>query len=435
MTPPAQQRLTERFLRYARTESQSDAAATTIPSTDSQRAFARMLFDDLTAAGATDVHLSDTCVVSAKIPGSGVGPSIGFCSHMDTVDVDLSPTVDPQITEYTGGDLRLGETWMRADEHPELAAYVGQTILHTDGTSVLGADDKAGVTAIMEAVAALDGQAPAGDVYVAFVPDEEIGLRGVRTIDFDRFPVDYAYTVDGGELGEVVEVTFNAATATIVIQGVSAHPMNAKGNLVNPITLGMEFASQLDPKETPEHTEGREGYIWCNHIEGNQSTCTLSLSIRDHDRAGYEEKKKAGAHTCRRACPRQPPRRRDLHYRGRLRQHLGRENAGQRRGLAAPARGDGTPRHRNQGVGHARRHRRRVAVQPGHLHAELLHRGAQFPLHLRVSAGAVADALLRAHARAHARRVAENCRRAGCIKSIKAFACIKSIKTQGGADA
>ena len=291
MTPPAQQRLTERFLRYARTESQSDAAATTIPSTDSQRAFARMLFDDLTAAGATDVHLSDTCVVSAKIPGSGVGPSIGFCSHMDTVDVDLSPTVDPQITEYTGGDLRLGETWMRADEHPELAAYVGQTILHTDGTSVLGADDKAGVTAIMEAVAALDGQAPAGDVYVAFVPDEEIGLRGVRTIDFDRFPVDYAYTVDGGELGEMVEVTFNAATATILIQGVSAHPMNAKGNLVNPITLGMEFASQLDPKETPEHTEGREGYIWCNHIEGNQSTCTLSLSIRDHDRAGYEEKK------------------------------------------------------------------------------------------------------------------------------------------------
>ncbi|GAA3512072.1 peptidase T [Corynebacterium pilbarense] len=287
-----QQRLTERFLRYARTESQSDAAAATVPSTDSQWAFARMLVRDLTAAGATDVHLSDTCVVTAKIPGAGVGPSIGFCSHMDTVDVNLSPTLNPQVTEYTGGDLRLGSTLMRADEHPERAAYVGQTILHTDGTSVLGADDKAGVTAIMEAVAALGGQAPAGDVYVAFVPDEEIGLRGVRTIDFDRFPVDYAYTVDGGELGEVVEVTFNAATATIVIQGVSAHPMNAKGNLVNPITLGMEFASQLDPLETLEHTEGREGYIWCNHIEGNQSTCTLSLSIRDHDRAGYEEKKK-----------------------------------------------------------------------------------------------------------------------------------------------
>ena len=287
-----QQRLTERFLRYARVESQSNASATTVPSTDSQWAFAHVLVDDLTSAGATDVHLSDTCVVTAKIPGAGAGPSIGFCSHMDTVDVNLSPTVNPQVTEYAGGDLRLGDTWMRADEHPELAAYVGQTILHTDGTSVLGADDKAGVTAIMEAVAALDGQAPAGDVYVAFVPDEEIGLRGVRTIDFDRFPVDYAYTVDGGELGEVVEVTFNAATATIAIQGVSAHPMNAKGNLVNPITLGMELIARLDPLETPEHTEGREGYIWCNHIEGNQSTCTLSLSIRDHDRAGYEEKKK-----------------------------------------------------------------------------------------------------------------------------------------------
>lgn len=286
-----QQRLTERFLRYARAESQSDAAATAVPSTDSQWAFAQMLVDDLTAVGATDVHLSDTCVVTAKIPGAGGGPSIGFCSHLDTVDVNLSPTVNPQVTEYEGGDLRLGEQWMRADEHPELATYVGQTLLHTDGTSVLGADDKAGVTAIMEAVAALGGKAPAGDVYVAFVPDEEIGLRGVRTIDFDRFPVDYAYTVDGGKLGEVVEVTFNAATATIAIQGISAHPMNAKGNLIKPITLGMELASRLDPLETPEHTEGREGYIWCNHIEGNQSTCTLSLSIRDHDRAGYEEKK------------------------------------------------------------------------------------------------------------------------------------------------
>lgn len=291
---PIQQRLTDRFFRYVRTESQSDAHATTVPSTESQWTFARLLVDELSTAGATDVHLSDTCVVTAKIPGTGDGPAIGFCSHLDTVDVNLSPTVNPQLTHYEGGDICLNaelDLWLRAADHPELAAYEGQPVVHTDGTSVLGADDKAGVTAIMEAVTELGGQTPHGDIYIAFVPDEEIGLRGVRTIDFDRFPVDYAYTVDGGELGEVVETTFNAATATITIAGVSAHPMNAKGNLVNPITLAMEFANQLDAQETPEHTEGREGFIWLNGIDGNQSTCTMQLSIRDHDREGYEEKK------------------------------------------------------------------------------------------------------------------------------------------------
>lgn len=291
---PIQQRLTDRFFRYVRTESQSDASATTVPSSESQWTFARLLVDELTTAGATNVELSDTCVVTAKIPGAGNGPAIGFCSHLDTVDVNLSPTVNPQLTHFDGEDICLNaerDLWLRVAEHPELSAYTGQPIAHTDGTSVLGADDKAGVTAIMEAVTALGGQAPHGDIYIAFVPDEEIGLRGVRTIDFDRFPVDYAYTVDGGELGEVVETTFNAATATITITGVSAHPMNAKGNLVNPITLAMEFANQLDAQETPEHTEGREGFIWLNHIDGNQSTCTMQLSIRDHDRAGYEEKK------------------------------------------------------------------------------------------------------------------------------------------------
>lgn len=323
--------LAERFLRYSAISSQSDASQIEVPTSPGQRELALVLAGELEAAGAADVHVSDTAVVTARVPATPGGehlPAIGFCTHLDTADSGLSPVVRAHVVDYAGGDLRLdvgdavqgaaevgspaGEAdgtghWIRLDEHPELARYAGQRILVGDGTSVLGADDKAGVSTLMQlatdllaadraaadhaAVATAPAPEPHGDVYLSFVPDEEIGLRGVRTMDLARFPVDWAYTLDSCEIGEVVEETFNAATVTITVHGVATHPMSGKGVLVNPILIATELISRLDPLETPEHTEGREAYIWVHDVVGNQSTCTLTISVRDHDRAGYEEKK------------------------------------------------------------------------------------------------------------------------------------------------
>lgn len=298
MTADIQEALATRFLRYSAISSQSDASKTTVPTSEGQWELARLLKAELEEAGAHDVHLSDTCVVTAKIPATTEKPfhTIGFCTHLDTVDVNLSPDVKAHIIEYTGGDVLLSEEhdiWLHEAEHPEISRYAGERILVTDGTSVLGADDKAGVTTVMEAAVRLlaDTSIEHGDIYLSFVPDEEIGLRGVRTMDLERFPVDYAYTLDSCEEGEIVEATFNAAHATVNITGLAAHPMNSKGNLVNPILIAHDIIAKFDRQETPEFTEGREAYIWVNGIEGNQSTASIGISVRDHDLEGYEEKK------------------------------------------------------------------------------------------------------------------------------------------------
>lgn len=300
----AQDALATRFLRYSAISSQSDASAGTVPTSKGQWELARLLEEELHSAKAADIHLSETCVLTARIPSNlpagSDAPAIGFCTHLDTVDVNLSPVVTARTVDYEGGDICLNpaeDIWLRAAEHPEITRYTGERILVTDGTSVLGADDKAGVAAVMEAAVRLlaDDRAqkgyPHGDIYLSFVPDEEIGLRGVRTMDLARFPVDYAYTLDCCELGEVVEATFNAGHARLDITGVTAHPMNAKGNLVNPILIAQDALAQLDRTQTPEHTEGREGYLWVNGITGNQASASLDISIRDHDRAGYNAKK------------------------------------------------------------------------------------------------------------------------------------------------
>ena len=318
-TPDAdlQEALAARFLRYSAISSQSDASASVVPTSQGQWELARLLKDELTAAGAHNVHLSDTCVLTARIPSTlpagTEAPAIGFCTHLDTVDVSLSPDVHARVVDYTGGDICLNtdlDIWLREAEHPEITRYRGQRIIVTDGTSVLGADDKAGVASVMEAAVRLlaadaDAAGQAGaqgqgsragasthpDIYLSFVPDEEIGLLGVRTMDLARFPVDYAYTLDCCELGELVEATFNAGHARLHVEGVTAHPMNSKGNLVNPILVAHDFVAALDRTQTPEHTEGREGYLWVNGIAGNQATASVDISIRDHDRAGYEAKK------------------------------------------------------------------------------------------------------------------------------------------------
>ncbi|GAB48116.1 peptidase T [Mobilicoccus pelagius] len=303
MSVDTRQRLVERFLRYSAISSQSDASVTAVPTSPGQWRLAELLRDELATMGASDVHLSQTACVTARVParlpeGHAPVPAIGFCAHLDTVDVDLSPEVHAHVVTHDGGDVRLHperDAWIRRDEHPELDAYVGDDLLVGDGTSVLGADDKAAIAAVMEAVVRLLADDPLvhGDVYVAFVPDEEIGLRGVRTLDLARFPVRYAYTIDCCEVGELVAETFNAASATVRITGVSAHPMSAKGILVNPVLVALDVVARLDREQTPERTEGREGFVWVTDLHGNQSTAEIDLSIRDHDRNGFAAKKRA----------------------------------------------------------------------------------------------------------------------------------------------
>ena len=264
------QQLLDRFLRYVNIPSQSRAGISSVPSTQDQWHMARQLEAELEIMDLEDLHLSDRCVLTGYLPANlpegftGSVPKIGFCCHLDTVDVNLSPEVHPQVVRnYSGGDLVLNAEkgiLMKAAEHPELADYVGQDIVFTDGTSVLGADNKAAVANVMTMLQYFTDHPEIhhGAIYVAFVPDEEVGLKGSKALDISRFPVDFAYTIDCCALGEVVYETFNAGSAQVDIQGVSAHPMNAKGNLVNPTLLAVDFANFFDRKETPECTEGKE---------------------------------------------------------------------------------------------------------------------------------------------------------------------------------
>jgi tripeptide aminopeptidase len=290
------EQLIERFFRYVSVESQSNAKATTVPSTPGQRRLAETLKAELETLGLSDIHLDEHSVLTARLPGTvAEAPCIGFVAHLDTVDVGLVPEVRPQRLLFDGADLQLNakeDIWLRVSEHPEIEPYHGQEILLGDGTSVLGADNKAAVAILMTLMARLKGSAePRGDIILAFVPDEEIGLRGAKVLDLARFPVAFAYTIDSCERGEVVYETFNAASVTVDITGVTAHPMTAKGFLVNPILIATELVQSFDPMQTPEQTEGREGYWWCNGISGNQSTARLQISIRDHDGARFEERK------------------------------------------------------------------------------------------------------------------------------------------------
>lgn len=296
--------LVSRFLRYVAIPSQSQPnGGTVVPSTPGQWDMAKALQQDCADLGLVDIDLSDKCVLTAKLPArlpegfTGTVPAVGFCTHMDTVDVNLSPEIHPHIVKnYDGGDIVLNEDRhiiMKAADHPELNRYIGQDIIVSDGTSVLGSDDKAAVANVMTALSTLvhDHSIYHGDIYVAFVPDEECGLFGSKNMDMSKFPVDFAYTIDCCELGEVVYETFNAGSATVTIQGVSAHPMSAKGVLVNPTLLACDFINMFDRTETPECTDGTDGYIWCQEMHSSQSSATVHLNIRDHNKQKYEEKK------------------------------------------------------------------------------------------------------------------------------------------------
>ncbi len=288
--------LLERFFRYVAVESQSDGAATTLPSTPGQQELAELLAGELRALGLEDVVIDAHATVTAVKRGTRPNaPRIGFIAHVDTVDVGLSPVVKPQLLRFAGEDLRLNEAqdiWLRVAEHPEILPWKGHDVVFSDGTSVLGADNKAAVAIVMTLLARLKAEDEHGDIHVAFVPDEEIGLRGAKALDLARFPCDFAYTIDSCELGEVVYENFNAAGAEIVFTGVTAHPMSAKGVLVNPLLMAQDFIAAFDRAQTPENTEGREGYVWFTGLDANASQAVLKANIRDFDRDSFAARKR-----------------------------------------------------------------------------------------------------------------------------------------------
>lgn len=297
------QKLQERFLRYAAVSSQSKDGTGVVPSTPGQRELAELLKKDLADLGLVDLEISEYSVLTGRLPanlpeGYHDVPKVGWVTHLDTVDVCLSPDVHPQVIKnYQGGDICLNKEqniYLRTEEHPEIERYIGDDIIVTDGTSVLGADNKAAISNVMVALETLanDKSIYHGEIYVAFVPDEEIGLMGSKMMNFEKFPVDFAYTIDCCELGEVVYQTFNAGSADVYIKGVTAHPMSAKGVLVNPALVAVDLVNSFDRMQTPEHTEGVEGFIWVNSITANVSEAKVSLKIRDHNKALYEARKK-----------------------------------------------------------------------------------------------------------------------------------------------
>ncbi len=296
MAPILADRLTSRLFRYLAVTSQSDAAATTLPSTPGQHELARLLEAELAELGLADIHRDQSAILTARLPGTRTGaPRIGFCGHLDTVDVGLSPHIRPRLVHFTGDDLCLNpdrDIWLRTAAHPEILPYAGQDVIVGDGTSVLGADNKAALAVIMTLLETLAAERPPhGDVCIAFVPDEEIGLRGAKALPLERFPVDFAYTIDACATGEFVTETFNAAQAMVTIEGVTAHPMSAKDVLVNPLLVAADLIARLDPRDTPEHTDGRDGYCWANGLVANAATARLTISIRDHDDARFAGRK------------------------------------------------------------------------------------------------------------------------------------------------
>ncbi|APO76960.1 peptidase T-like protein (plasmid) [Rhizobium etli 8C-3] len=291
-----QKELISRFLRYAAIESQSNCRCQSLPSSPGQAALATLLVDEMRAIGLEDVLIDEHAIVTGVKRGNKPEvPPIGFIAHLDTVDVGLSPFVRPQILRFEGEDLCLNageDIWLRVAEHTEVLDWLGEDIIVGDGTSVLGADNKAAIAIIMTMLARLDQQVGHGDVFIAFVPDEEIGLRGAKALDLSRFPCDFAYTIDCCELGEVVLETFNAASCEIVFTGVSAHPMSAKGMLINPLLMAMDFISHFDREETPECTEERQGFFWFKDLIANDSEAVLTALIRDFDTDGFNRRKR-----------------------------------------------------------------------------------------------------------------------------------------------
>ena len=290
--------LVDRFIRYVKKETRSDEASTTVPSTPSQTEFLKDLVEELVALGYQDVRLNPkNSFVTATIPATTTKevPVVGFIAHVDTADFEAR-NVQPQFHENYDGEAivldKEGKFVLSPKDFPNLKNYVGKTLITTDGTTLLGADDKAGVSEIVTAGAYLlaHPEIEHGKIRVAFGPDEEIG-RGADLFDVEEFGCDFAYTMDGGPVGELEYESFNAAQAEITFQGKNVHPGTAKDTMVNALEIARQFQNALPEFEVPEHTSGREGFYHLMYANGVVEEAKLVYIIRDHDRTLFEAKK------------------------------------------------------------------------------------------------------------------------------------------------
>ena len=297
-------KLTERFLKYVKYDTQSDELTNLTPSTPGQMVFARALEKELREMGLGDISLDDNGYLFATLPANvdKPVPTIGFIAHMDTSPDMSGHDVKPRIVDYQGGTIVLNEeknVVLDPAQFPELNDYVGQQLIVTDGTTLLGADDQAGIAEILAAVEYLQEhpEIKHGDIRVGFNPDEEIGL-GAHKFDVEKFAADWAYTMDGGAVGELEYENFNAASARITFTGLNVHPGAAKHKMLNSMRVAFQFANMLPRWETPEHTEGYEGFYHLVAMEGNVEKTTLTYILRDHDRARFESRKREIEHLC-----------------------------------------------------------------------------------------------------------------------------------------
>ena len=289
--------LKDRFLKYVSFDTQSSETSESFPSTDKQLTLLRYLKEELETIGLKEVTMDEYGYVMATLPatpGKEGAPTIGFISHVDTSPDMSGANIHPRFIEnYDGRDILLGNNiWMKVEEFPELSFFKGHTLIHTDGTTLLGADDKAGVAEIVTAMEWLVAhpEVAHGKIRVGFTPDEEIG-RGVDFFSVEKFAADFAYTVDGGKEGELEYENFNAAGAKITVKGRNVHPGAAKNKMINAIDIVAELNGLLPAAERPQHTEDYEGFFHCVGISGTVEQAEISYIIRDHDSDKFEHRK------------------------------------------------------------------------------------------------------------------------------------------------
>lgn len=298
--------VTDRFLEYVKFDTQSDELTNMTPSTPGQMIFAQHLEAELKAMGLSDISLDDNGYLMATLKGNTdkKAPTIGFIAHLDTSPDMSGRHVNPRIVEnYNGGIITLNASEgieLNPDQFPELCNYIGQDLIVTDGNTLLGADDKAGIAEIISAIDFLkrNPQIKHGDIRIAFNPDEEIG-KGAHKFDVDLFGADWAYTMDGGEIGELEYENFNAAVAKVTFKGRNVHPGYAKHKMLNSMRVANQFVIMLPRWETPEHTEDYEGFYHLISFEGTVEKSVLTYIIRDHDRDRFERRKKELEHLAR----------------------------------------------------------------------------------------------------------------------------------------
>ena len=289
-------KITNRFLKYVSYPTMSDETSETVPSTAKQLVLSRAIAEELVALGLKDVELDDKGYLYATLPANVENSTItlGLVAHVDTSDACPDYPINTKIVRYDGSDICLNEEkgiYLTKNDYPALDKYVGNDLIVTDGTTLLGADDKAGVCAIVSAIEnIIESGAPHGKIRICFTPDEEIG-RGADHFDVEKFGCDYAYTVDGGSLGEIEYENFNAAAAWVKFNGVSIHPGSAKDKMKNASLMAMEFNSYLPSDEIPSKTEGYEGFFHLIEMSGECESATLVYIIRDHDKEKFNAKK------------------------------------------------------------------------------------------------------------------------------------------------